>query len=40
MRQISPKTKRRYQLGVSDQVRDAVEKANKKARGERKYYAL
>jgi integrase len=36
MRHTSPETKRRYQLGMTDQVRDAVEKANKKAYGRRK----
>ena len=29
----SPETKRRYQLGMTEQVRQAVEKANKKAYG-------
>jgi hypothetical protein len=33
MRHTSPETKRRYQLGMKDQVREAVEKANKKAYG-------
>jgi hypothetical protein len=33
MRHTSPETKRRYQLGMTDQVREAVEKANKKAYG-------
>jgi integrase len=33
MRHTSPETKRRYQLGMTDQVRQAVEKANKKAYG-------
>ena len=33
MRHTSSETKRRYQLGMTDQVRQAVEKANKKAYG-------
>jgi integrase len=33
MRHTSPETKRRYQLGMTDQVRQAVEKANKKTYG-------
>src|SRR5713101_7376786 len=33
MRHTSPETKRRYQLGTTEQVRQAVEKANKKAYG-------
>jgi len=36
MRHTSPETKRRYQLGMTDQVRQAVEKANQKAYGRRK----
>jgi hypothetical protein len=31
MRHTSPETKRRYQLGMTDQVRQAMEKSNKKA---------
>jgi hypothetical protein len=31
MRHTSPETKRRYQLGMTDQVRRAMEKSNKKA---------
>ena len=33
MRHTSPETKRHYQLGMADQVRQAMEKANKKAYG-------
>ena len=33
MRHTSPETKRRYQLGMTDQVRQAVEKSNEKAYG-------
>lgn len=33
MRHSSPETKRRYQLGMADQVRQAVERANKSAYG-------
>jgi hypothetical protein len=36
MRHTSPETKRRYQLGMTDQVRQAVEKANEKAYGGKK----
>jgi hypothetical protein len=36
MRHTSPETKRRYQLGMTDQVRQAVEKANQKAYGPKK----
>jgi hypothetical protein len=36
MRHTSPETKRRYQLGMTDQVRQAVEKSNKKAYGRKK----
>jgi hypothetical protein len=36
MRHTSPETKRRYQLGMTDQVRQAVEKANKKAYGQKR----
>ena len=36
MRHTSPETKRRYQLGMTDQVRQAVERANKKAYGRKK----
>ena len=32
MRHISPETKRQYKLGMADQVRQAMEKSNKKAR--------
>lgn len=42
MRHTSPETKRRYQLGMADQVRKAVEKANKSVYGKknvlRSYY--
>ena len=31
MRHTSPETKRRYQLGMTDQVRQAMENSNKKA---------
>ena len=33
MRHTSPETKRHYQLGMTDQVRQAMEKSNKKAYG-------
>jgi hypothetical protein len=33
MRHTSPETKRRYQLGMADQVRGAMEKANESAYG-------
>ena len=33
MRHTSPETKRRYQLGMTDQVRQAVEQSNEKAYG-------
>jgi integrase len=36
MRHSSPETKRRYQLGMADQVRQAVERANKSAYGKGK----
>ena len=36
MRHTSPETKRRYQLGMADQVREAVEKSNKTAYGRRR----
>jgi integrase len=36
MRHTSPETKRRYQLGMTDQVRQAMEKSNKKAYGRTK----
>jgi integrase len=36
MRHTSPETKRRYQLGMTEQVRQAVEKANKKAYGQKR----
>ena len=36
MRHTSPETKRRYQLGMTDQVRQAMEKSNKKAYGRKK----
>jgi hypothetical protein len=36
MRHTSPETKRRYQLGMTDQVRQAVEKSSKKAYGRKK----
>src|SRR5947208_9262673 len=36
MRHTSPETKRRYQLGMTDQVRQAVEHANEKAYGRKK----
>jgi integrase len=35
MRHSSPETKRRYQLGMADQVREAVEKANTRLHGRR-----
>jgi integrase len=40
MRHTSPETKRRYQLGMTDQVCQAMEKSNKKAYAERKYYVF
>jgi hypothetical protein len=36
VRHTSPETKRRYQLGMTDQVRQAVEQANEKADGREK----
>ena len=36
MRHTSPETKRRYQLGMTDQVRQPMEKSNKKAYGRKK----
>jgi integrase len=36
MRHTSPETKRRYQLGMTDQVRETLEKANKKTYGRKK----
>jgi integrase len=36
MRHTSPETKRRYQLGMTEQVRQAVEKSNEKAYGRKK----
>ena len=35
MRHTSPETKRRYQLGMVEQVRQAVEKVNQRLYGER-----
>jgi integrase len=35
MRHTSPETKRHYQLGMADQVRDAVDKANNRLYGTR-----
>jgi integrase len=35
MRHTSPETKRHYQLGMADQVRDAVDKANNRLYGKR-----
>ena len=35
MRHTSPETKRRYQLGMAEQVRQAVEKTNKRLYGKR-----
>jgi len=35
MRHTSPETKRRYQLGMVEQVREAMEKANQQVYGER-----
>jgi hypothetical protein len=35
MRHTSPETKRRYQLGMVEQVREAMEKANQLVYGER-----
>jgi hypothetical protein len=32
----SPETKRRYQLGMVEQVREAMEKANQQVYGERR----
>jgi hypothetical protein len=42
MRHTSPETKRRYQLGMADQVRQAMEKANEYAygRGKRTTFLL
>jgi integrase len=36
MRHTSPETKRHYQLGMADQVREAVEKSNKRVYGDEK----
>jgi excisionase family DNA binding protein len=36
MRHTSPETKRRYQLGMTDRVRQAVKESNKKAYGRKK----
>lgn len=33
MRHTSPETKRRFQLGMADQVREAVERSNKSVYG-------
>jgi hypothetical protein len=38
MRHTSPETKRHYQLGITQQVRQAMEKSNKKAYDEADYY--
>jgi hypothetical protein len=38
MRHTSPETKRRYQLGMTDQVRQAVEKANEKSYDRKKVF--
>jgi hypothetical protein len=35
MRHTSPETKRHYQLGMADQVRNAVDKANERLYGKR-----
>jgi hypothetical protein len=35
MRHTSPETKRRYQLGMVEQVREAMERANQRVYGER-----
>ena len=35
MRHTSPETKRHYQLGMADQVRNAVDKTNKRLYGKR-----
>jgi hypothetical protein len=35
MRRTSPETKRHYQLGMAEQVRQAVEKTNKRLYGKR-----
>jgi hypothetical protein len=35
MRHTTPETKRHYQLGMADQVRNAVDKANKRLYGNR-----
>jgi hypothetical protein len=35
MRHASPETKRRYQLGMVEQAREAMEKANQQVYGER-----
>jgi hypothetical protein len=40
MPHTSPKSKRRYQLGMTDQVCQAVEKANKKRTGRNGYYVF
>ena len=40
MRHTSPETKRRYQLGMTDQVRQAVERSNEKAYGRKKVLRL
>lgn len=37
MRHTSPETKRRYQLGMVEQVREAMEKANQRVYGERAF---
>jgi hypothetical protein len=36
MRHTSPETKRHYQLGMTEQVRQAVEKANQRAYGRKR----
>ena len=40
MRHTSPETKRRYQLGMADQVRQAVERSNESAYGKGKRTTL
>jgi hypothetical protein len=40
MRHTSPETKRRYQLGMAEQLRRAVEKANTRLYGRRKVLHL
>jgi hypothetical protein len=35
MRHTSPETKRRYQLGMVEQVREAMERANQQVYGDR-----